>query len=275
MATVDINAITDKLDNTLLQVLATRLEARGQHPRFQAMLTEYLDAMNIDTARTILDMGCGTGVAARAIARRKGFTGRVTGIDLSAGLLQVAARLSTTEGVSEQIQFVVGDIRRLNIPDEAFDAVVAHRLVSHVDDPLLVVKEAARIVRRGGTVGIFDGDYASLTFDHPNPAKGKSYDEALMFARSPRVMRQMPRLLSEAGLELVASFQHVLAEIGSADFWLSALESFRKLTPKAGTMSEEEAAEWADGLLEDSRNGVFFGACNFYSYVATRFQSLL
>jgi len=157
-------------------------EARGQYLRFQAMLTEYLDAMNIDAARTILDIGCSTGVAARAIARRKGFTGRVTGIDLSAGLVQVAERLSTTEGVSEQIQFVVGDTRRLNIPDEAFDAVVAHTLVSHIDDPLLVVNEAARIVRRGETVGIFDGDYSSITFDHPNPAKGTSYDEALISA---------------------------------------------------------------------------------------------
>src|SRR5260221_705533 len=99
MATVDIYAITDKLDDTLLKVLATRLEARGQHPRFQAMLTEYLDAMNIDVASTILDIGCGTGVAARAIARRKGFTGRVTGIDLSAGLVQIAERLSRTKGV--------------------------------------------------------------------------------------------------------------------------------------------------------------------------------
>ena len=133
-----------------------------------------------------------------------------------------------------------------------------------------MVKEAARVVRRGGTVGIFDGDYASLKFDHPNPAAGKSYDEALISAivTSPRVMRQMPRLLSEAGLELVASFQRVLAEIGSADFWLSAFESFRKLVPKAGAMSEKEVAEWVDGLLEDSRDGVFFGACNYYSYVA-------
>ena len=72
----------------------------------------------------------------------------------------------------------------------------------------------------------------------------------------------MPRLLTEAGLELVASFQHILAEIGSADFWLSALESFRKLVPKAGAMSENE--------VEDSRNGVFFGACNYYGYVAIR-----
>jgi ubiquinone/menaquinone biosynthesis C-methylase UbiE len=272
--TRDVYAITDKLNDALLRVVATRLEARGRHLRFQEMLTEYLDAMNIDTARTVLDIGCGTGVAARAIARRKGFTGKVTGVDLSAGLVQVAEGLSVAERVSERIQFVVGDTRRLDVPDEGFDAVVAHTVVSHVDDPLVVVKEAARVVRRGGTVGIFDGDYASMTFDHPNPAKGKYYDEALISAvvTSPRVMRQMPRLLSEAGLELTVSFQHVLAEIGRADFWLSALDSFRNLIPKAGALSEEEAAGWVNGLLEDSRKGVFFGACNYFSYVATRLR---
>ena len=133
MPAVDVYAITDKLDDTLLQVLARRLEARGRPPRFQAMLTEYLYAMNINTTRTILDMGCGTAVAARAIARRKGFTGKVTGIDFSAGLVRVAERISATEGVGEQVEFLVGDTRLLNIPDEAFDAVVPHTLVSHVD----------------------------------------------------------------------------------------------------------------------------------------------
>ncbi|MBW0000309.1 MAG: methyltransferase domain-containing protein [Verrucomicrobia bacterium] len=272
MAKVDVYAITDKLDDTLLQVAATRLEARGQNPRFRAMLTEYLDAMRIEAARTVLDLGCGTGVAARAIARRKGFTGRVTGIDLSAGLLRVAERLSTTEGVRDQIEFVLGDTRRLALPDEAFDAVVAHTVVSHVDNPLLALKEAARVVKRGGTIGIFDGDYASITFDHPDAIKGKAYDEALVSAivTNPRLMRQMPRLLREAGLELVTSYQNVLAEIGRADFWLSALEAFRKQLPKSGAMSEEEAAVWVDGRLADSRNGVFFAACNFYSYVVRR-----
>jgi hypothetical protein len=77
-------------------------------------------------------------------------------------------------------------------------------------------------------------------------------------------------LLREAGLELLASFQHVLAEVGQADFWLSALEAFRKQLPKSGVMSEEEAAVWINGRLEDSRNGVFFAACNFYSYVVRR-----
>ena len=45
------------------------------------MLIDYLNAMLIDTAKTV--HVCGTGVAARAIARRRDFSGRVLGIDLS------------------------------------------------------------------------------------------------------------------------------------------------------------------------------------------------
>jgi len=86
MTPVDPYSMTNKLDDGLIKVVVTRLEARSKHPMFVRMLQDYLDAMQIDTAKTVLDMGCGTGVAARAIARRPRFAGTVTGIDLSPSL---------------------------------------------------------------------------------------------------------------------------------------------------------------------------------------------
>jgi SAM-dependent methyltransferase len=272
MSAVDPFRFSDKLDEDLLQVIVARLEARGQHPFFMKMLHEYLEAMHIDSAKAVLDMGCGTGVAARAIARRQGFAGQITGIDLSSYLLEAAARLATEEGIGDRLTFRVGDTRSLDLADATFDAVVAHTLLSHVDDPPAVVKEAARVVRPGGMVGLFDGDYASLTFGHAVPEQGKAYDEAAIKAvvTSPRVMRQMPRLLRAAGLELVACFPYVLAEIGKADFWLSGIAMFRRPMSKSGVMTKEEAGRWADSLLKDSEDGVFFGASNYYSYVTRR-----
>jgi SAM-dependent methyltransferase len=272
MTAMDPYRATDQLDPAILQVIATRLEARGKHPVFARMLQEYLDAMPIDAARTVLDMGCGTGVAARAIVRRPGFGGRVTGIDLSPYLVETATRLAADEAAGSRVSFQVGDTRQLELADQSFDAVVAHTLVSHVEEPQSVVREAARVVKRGGVVAIFDGDYASLTFGHADADKGKGYDEALIRAivTSPRVMRQMPRLLRESGLELVASFPHVLAEIGRADFWLSGVESFRLLIVRAGVMNKDEADVWAGTLIKDSEDGIFFGASNYYSYVARR-----
>ena len=262
---------TDELDESLLEILVTRLEARAKHPQFAGMLAHYLGAMRLDTAQAVLDVGCGTGVASRAVARRPEFSGRVTGVDLSPHLTTVAERLVAEEGL-DGVGFRTGDSRSLDFASEAFDAVIAHTVVSHVDDPLATIEEAMRVLRPGGVLGIFDGDYASLTFGHADPAEAKANDEAIIDAivTNPRVMRDMPRLLRAAGLTLVASFSYVLAEIGRADFWLSAIASFRHLVPAAGTLTEAAADELADALVKASDDGVFFGASNYYAYVATR-----
>lgn len=272
MRSADPFAITDKLDGEILDVIASRLEARGRHPAFAGMLHEYLEAMRIDEAQRVLDLGCGTGLAARAIARRPRFSGTVTGVDLSPRLIEAAARLAAQEGMQERVAFLTGDTRELELPEASFDAVVAHTLVSHVADPLSVVHVAARLLKPGGMLGIFDGDYASLTFGNADAERGRAADEALIKAvvTSPRAMRQMPRMLRAAGLELVACFPHVLAEVGRAEFWLSGIEVYRRLIPKAGTMTAEEADAWASALVNDAQSGVFFGASNFYSYVARK-----
>ena len=272
MTLVDPFGRTDKLDPSMLDALVTRFEARGKHAQFSRMLMDYLDAMNIDNANTVLDLGCGTGLAARAIVHRTGFLGRVSGIDLSSHLIAAAVRLAGEEGVAERTDFRTGNANKLDFADESFDAIVIHTLLSHVDDPLTVLKEAARVVKVGGTIGIFDGDYASLTFAHADIAKGKAYDEALISAvvTNPRVMRQMPRLLRAVGLEMVASFSYILSEVGTANFWLSAIEAYRMLIPKAGVMSADEADAWAAALRRDSEAGVFFGSSNYYSYIAKR-----
>ena len=272
MSTFDVYGVTDTLPEPILAVIATRLEARGQHPAFQRMLHEYLEAMAIDQATTVLDVGCGTGVAARAIATRPGFAGTVLGIDLSPHLVEAARQFAVAEGVSERVRFQVGDTRNLDLPDGAFDAVVAHTLISHVDDPQAVLAEARRVVKPEGMVGIFDGDYASLTFGQPDPQQGKRDDEAIQQAiiTNPRIMRQMPGLLREAGLTLVQAFPSVVADIGTADFWVPAIESLRRLVPQSGVMDEATINAWADARLQESTAGTFFGASNYYAYVARR-----
>jgi ubiquinone/menaquinone biosynthesis C-methylase UbiE len=272
MAANDPWSKTDQLEETLLDGMVTRLETRAKHGAFKGMLEEYLDAMDIDGKKAVLDLGCGTGVAARAIAKRRGFSGAVLGIDLSPYLVQAAERLAAEEGLAGSATFKPGDTRSLGLEDGQFDAVVLHTLVSHVSDPLSVVKEAARVVRPGGMVGIFDGDFASRTFAQEDPAKTKQDDDIInhSVATSPYAMRQMPRYLKQAGLELAAFFGHVLAEAGQADFWKSSIESNRKLMPQTGAMSEGQANGWANALVKASEEGVFFGANNFYSYVARK-----
>jgi ubiquinone/menaquinone biosynthesis C-methylase UbiE len=217
-------------------------------------------------------MGCGTGVAARAIAGASEFSGRVTGIDLSPYLISEAQRLARLEGTEAKAIFQVGDSQRLAIPDQSFDAAIAHTLLSHVTDPLAVLKELRRVVRPGGFIGIFDGDYASLTFGSADPEQGRIDDETIINAlvTQPRVMRQMPQLLRDAGLNLITSYAYIVADIGKADFWAPAIQSFLRLLPKAGAMTEDGARAWVDMMVKRSDDAIFFAASNFYSVVVAR-----
>ena len=182
MSAADLFGKTDQLDAATLDAMAARFEARGKHPAFANMLHEYLDAMQIAPTASVLDMGCGTGLAARAIAGHAGFRGSVTGIDLSAHLVAVASRLAGEQGLGQRVTFQSGDVRRLPFADASFDAVVAHTLISHVPGPLAVLEEAARVLKPGGTIAVFDGDYASLTFDQADEAKAVADDAKLIRA---------------------------------------------------------------------------------------------
>lgn len=272
MSTVDVYRITDRLDDDTLNVIVERLETRGRHPRALAIIDEYLDAVNVDAAADVLDIGCGTGVVSRRIARRPNFAGRIIGIDLSAYLTHAAARLAEAEGLGHRIDFRTGDSHTLGIPDNSLDIVVAHTLLSHVNDPVAVLKEISRILKPGGVAALFDGDFASMTFGASDAAQGRRTDELIIGAiiTQPRVMRQMPELLQEVGLQCFRSFGYVIADVGSMDYWGQAVESFRKVLPKAGAMTPQQADAWATSMVDRSERGIFFAACNFYSYLARK-----
>lgn len=270
--TFDVYGNTETLDEPVLDVVATRLEARGKHPTFQQMLYEYLDCMKIDDLHAVLDLGCGTGFAAREIAKRPNFSGNIIGVDISAALINQASKLADDEGLSSRIDFRVGDSRNLEDSDESFDAVIAHTLISHLPDPQVLINEMIRLAKPGGFVAIFDGDYASLTFSNPDAEKGKAVDELIIssIVTQSRILRQLPLFLKSSGLKIEKAFSYVVTDVGKAEFWASSVESMRKLLPAANAMSAEEADTWANDRNQESENGTFFASCNYYAYIARK-----
>jgi 2-polyprenyl-6-hydroxyphenyl methylase/3-demethylubiquinone-9 3-methyltransferase len=92
----------------------------------------------------VLDIGCGAGFLANALAREEGFV--VTGIDASAPSLAVAASHDTTGAVT----YEVADAYALPYATGSFDVVCAMDFLEHVVFPERVVAEAARVLRPGG-----------------------------------------------------------------------------------------------------------------------------
>jgi SAM-dependent methyltransferase len=104
-----------------------------------------------DHGAPILDAGCGTGELGTRLAR-SGF--RVTLLDLSAKMLDVAARKAEEVGVADRVTIVQADLADLSaLADESFALVVSEGdPLSFVEDPLRALREIRRTLRPQGVL---------------------------------------------------------------------------------------------------------------------------
>jgi ubiquinone/menaquinone biosynthesis C-methylase UbiE len=266
----DAMQFVNEQDGATRERFIKRLEFRGSDPTFVAYRDAYLDLIALPRTAAVLDLGCGTGVVARAIAARGGFAGKVLGVDQSPEFIAAAERLAADEGVADRVEFAVGDAHALDLPTATFDVTLAHTLVSHVRDASVVLAEAGRVTRPGGVVVVFDGDYASLTFGSSDPQLGLAIEAAIqsMIMSSPRVMRELPRLLPTAGLRLIDMQAHVYAEAGTSSFLLNLAETYAPLAAASGLVPAADVEAWLGDQRRAADDGTFFAACNYYTYVA-------
>ncbi len=108
----------------------------------------------------VLDVGCGTGVLSRIAAHAVGAEGRVVGVDLSAGMLALAASLARADGVAERTEFRYGDAEQLDAADASFDAVISLYALRHFPRPQQALREMARVGRPGSPVVVGVGSAA-------------------------------------------------------------------------------------------------------------------
>jgi len=95
----------------------------------------------------LLDVGCGAGIAAEALARR-GFA--VTGLDASAELIAAAEAHAEAQGVS--VTYRQGAPEDLLAEGARFSVVVALEVIEHVPEPEVFLKTLANLVMPGGLV---------------------------------------------------------------------------------------------------------------------------
>ena len=77
----------------------------------------------------------------------------MTGIDISEQLIKEATRLASTKGLSRKVKFQVADAQKLPFDEGAFDVAVSQAMLVLVDDKMKAIKEAARVIRKGGSAG--------------------------------------------------------------------------------------------------------------------------
>ncbi len=108
----------------------------------------------------ILDVGCGSGAAARAVALAVGRTGRVVGLDLNAGMLEVARGVDQDQAGGQDaparapIEWLEASAMEMPLADRSFDAVVSGQVLQFVPDIGAAAREIRRVLKPGGRVAL-------------------------------------------------------------------------------------------------------------------------
>jgi ubiquinone/menaquinone biosynthesis C-methylase UbiE len=110
-----------------------------------------LSRMNPQPGEHILDMGTGPGEPALSIARAVAPKGRVTAIDLSEKMIEIARQVGKARGI-ENAEFRVMDCSNLDFPDSVFDAAVCCFGFQIFTSPEKAAAQAHRVLRPNGRI---------------------------------------------------------------------------------------------------------------------------
>ncbi|WP_119269444.1 class I SAM-dependent methyltransferase [Taklimakanibacter deserti] len=115
---------------------------------FQQWTCVVADAARIAPGQSVLDVACGTGILARAVAERVAPYGSVVGLDRNEGMLAIA------RCKAPNVDWKSGRAEKLPFPDATFDAVISQFGLMFFDDRRVAVREMWRVLAPGGRLSI-------------------------------------------------------------------------------------------------------------------------
>ena len=115
----------------------------------------------------VLDLGSGAGTDSLVAAQMVGRSGSVTGIDMTAGMLERARRAADELGAAN-VRFVEGEAERLPFDDGSFDVVISNGVVDLIPDKDAVFAELQRVLAGGGRIQLAD-----VTIQRPVSEEGR------------------------------------------------------------------------------------------------------
>lgn len=238
----------------------------------QAYKARILGALGLRAGMRALDVGCGTGDDARAMAAIVGPGGAVAGVDVSEALLEEARRRAAAEGVAVELR--AGDAHALPFADGSFDVVRTERVLQHVADPARALAEMVRVARVGGRIAAGEPDWETLVVD----AEGvdRAVVRRILNARCDRarhgwIGRRLAALFRDAQLGDVgiSAESLIVNDLPLADALFELRASAREAA-KEGVVDDAAAARFVGAIEQAAAAGRFFAAATGFVAVGTR-----
>ncbi|MEK6249365.1 MAG: class I SAM-dependent methyltransferase [Planctomycetales bacterium] len=155
----------------------------------------------------VLDLGTGTAQIPIELCRRAREC-EVLGIDMSVNMLNLGQSNVEAARLSDRVTLERVDAKQLPYPDQTFSAVISNSIVHHIAQPQVVLAEAIRVTRQGGT--LFWRDLLRPTDDsavnglvhryaaNENPHQRQLFDDSLRAALS---LNEIRAIVAELGFD--------------------------------------------------------------------------
>ena len=203
-------------DVRLLPVLPSLLSDLSELGPSREQVVSTFQAVGVEPESLVLDLGCGKGAVAVALAERLGL--RVEGIDAFPPFLQSARVLAKERGVASRCRFRKGDIRALLGKEGQYDAVLLLSVGPVSGDYEQTIAGIRTLVRRGGHILIEDGYLADDTAPLPGAEGYAIRSETLrrLTACGDLLVREVPssaeeaRSLNERNTDLIRRRAHLV-----------------------------------------------------------------
>jgi SAM-dependent methyltransferase len=214
----------------------------------------YLEA-GLKEADITLDVGCGSGMVTRDIARLT--KGIVIGVDGSAEMIKVAQKVLQDYG---NVRLCVTDAENLPFNDNTFDIVTCNLLFMWVSNPEIVIREMTRVTKHGGRVlASLEPDYGGKIHWPENLKVDPIFAGRAIRDKGgdPHIGRKLRYLFVTAGLDTKVGIGNTRIWTCEEDkaYYLHARDFYVKALRDAG-LTEDEIDEWEYEYLESLDEGV-------------------
>jgi ubiquinone/menaquinone biosynthesis C-methylase UbiE len=173
---MDIDEMNSK-NRKVLRVYRTKAQAKESYDKISRFYDYFagvfekkyrnmaLERLNIERGEIVLEIGFGTGHCLKQMAESVGENGKVYGIDISSGMLEVSKERIEEAGLLDRVELYCGDALKMPYEDNKFDAVFMSFTLELFDTPEIpkVLNEIKRILKPNGRFGVVsmskeDGD---------------------------------------------------------------------------------------------------------------------
>lgn len=225
------------------------------HPGGYKLTQRTAELCEFKKGMKVLDVSSGRGT--QSIFYAKNFGVLVTGLDISKQMVDTAMQRAKVEGLSGQIQFILGDSQNLPFPDNTFDVVINECAVGIPDDSQKVLDEMLRVVKPNGAVAIHESTWRMKL------SESEKQEISERYGTTPLEFQEWTEMLKKAGtIDIISEFDEwskpemfwKIRKDRDVKHWFFTMTIKEKLV----TMSRILAKYGVNGILTILKNERFY-----------------